>query len=148
MSGRGLTWSLLCLLAILLTRRNLDVVEVRGRSMMPTLRPGDRLLVMRAASVRVGDVVVAPDPRDRRRELIKRVSVADASGVTLRGDNAAASTDARMFGAIPAAMVHWRVVGRYWPLSRVGRVGRAPSAPVIEGGEPACAIPEAMIVGG
>lgn len=147
MSGRGLIWSLLGILAILLARRYVDVVEVRGRSMMPTLRPGDRLLVIRA-SARIGDVVVVLDPRDCSRELIKRVVAADASGVTLRGDNVAASTDARTFGAIPTTMVHWRVVGRYWPLSRVGRVGRPPSAPVIEGGEARLRLPEAMIAGG
>ena len=121
MTRRGLTWSLLSLLAILLARRYVDVVEVRGRSMMPTLRPGDRLLVIRA-SARIGDVVVALDPRDPGRELIKRVRAADASGVTLRGDNAAASTDARVFGVVEAKAVQWRAVGRYWPPDRVGRL--------------------------
>jgi len=121
MSGRGLIWSLLGFLAILLARRYVDVVEVRGRSMMPTLRPGDRLLVIRA-SARIGDVVVVLDPRDPGRELIKRVRAADASGVTLRGDNAAASTDARVFGTIQANAVQWRAVGRYWPPDRAGRM--------------------------
>ena len=112
--------------------------------MMPALLPGDRLLAVRLGP-RVGDVVLAPDPRDPRRELIKRVIRINRFGAILGGDNPAASTDARTFGAIPAAVIRWRVVGRYWPLRRVGRV---PSAPVIEGGEPACAFPEALIAGG
>lgn len=144
MSGRGLTWSLLCLLAILLTRRYLDVVEVRGRSMVPALRPGDRLVVVRARA-RVGDVVVASDPRDPGRELIKRVIAADAAGVTLRGDNAAASTDARVFGAVPASAIQWRAAVRYWPPNRAGRLPRRMI--MDEGGEAACTFPSALIAG-
>ena len=144
MSWRGLTWPLLIFLAILLARRYLDVVEVRGRSMAPTLQPGDRLLVLRA-SPRIGDVVVAPDPRDPARELIKRVMAGDASGVTLRGDNAAASTDARIFGAVPANAVHWRAVGRYWPPNRAGRL--PPRIILDVGGEAACTFPSALIAG-
>ncbi len=97
--------------------RRLDVVEVRGRSMEPSLWPGDRLLVVRAAP-RVGDVVLAPDPRAPDRELIKRVTRIDGDGVWLAGDNPARSTDARTFGALAAAEVRWRAVARYWPLRR------------------------------
>lgn len=102
-------------------RRWLDAVEVRGDSMAPTLLPGDRLLVMRAPP-RVGDVVLAPDPREPRRELIKRVARVDDRGIELRGDNPAASTDARTFGPIPSERVAWRVVLRTWPPGRAGRV--------------------------
>ncbi|MGH2381523.1 MAG: nickel-type superoxide dismutase maturation protease [Candidatus Limnocylindria bacterium] len=144
MRKRGLIWPLLAFLGALAARRWLDVVEVRGRSMLPTLQPGDRLLVLRASS-RLGDVVVTHDPREPDRELIKRVSAADASGVTLRGDNAAASTDARVFGAIPATRVQWRVIGRYWP---PGRAGRLPVRMIRdEGGESACTFPSALIAG-
>jgi nickel-type superoxide dismutase maturation protease len=100
--------------------RRLDVVEVRGRSMEPSLRPGDRLLVVRALP-RVGDVVLAADPRAPRRELIKRVTRIDADGVWLAGDSAQRSTDARSFGALAHSEVRWRAVGRYWPLRRPAR---------------------------
>lgn len=107
-------------LAALVARRWLDVVEVRGRSMAPALLPGDRLLVLRAPA-RIDDVVLAFDPRDPGRELIKRVTAVEDSGVTLHGDNPSASSDARTFGALPPSSVQWRAVLRYWPLRRVGR---------------------------
>ena len=130
MRPRGLAWPLLALAfsaALLAASRRLDVVEVRGRSMAPALRPGDRLIVARLP-VRVGDVVLAADPRQPGRELIKRVEAIDAQGITLRGDRPAASTDARTFGAIPADAVTWRAVARYWPIDRIGRVSNAPVA--------------------
>jgi nickel-type superoxide dismutase maturation protease len=144
----GLIGLLLTVAALLMARGRLDVVQVRGRSMAPALLPGDRLIVARIPA-RVGDIVLAHDPREPRRELIKRVTAIGAEGVVLRGDNAPASTDARMFGRLPAAAVAWRVVGRYWPADRIGRVPAQPSNPeaVEAGGEPACTFPEALIVG-
>lgn len=110
---------LLALAAVLATRGRLDVVEVRGRSMAPSLLPGDRLVVARLPP-RVGDVVLAQDPRQPRRELIKRVAAIDGRGVVLFGDNRDASIDARTFGVLPAEAVAWRVIGRYWPVRRLG----------------------------
>ena len=146
---RGRIGSLLLLGGLaMLARRTLDVVEVRGRSMAPTLLAGDLLLVVRIRP-RPGDVAVAHDPRDPRRELIKRVVRIDASGVHLRGDNPAFSTDARAFGALPPGAVTWRAALRYWPRPRMGRIPDAPVAlsHVDEGGEPACTFPEALIAG-
>ena len=144
----GYLISVLGLLAVVAARRRLDVVEVRGRSMSPSLLPGDRLLVVRARP-RPGDVVLAPDPRAPGRELVKRVDWVGASGIHLRGDNPAASTDARAFGAIPAAAIGWRAVARYWPLGRAGLIPAAPRLVLAaEGGEPACTVPEELIAGG
>ena len=124
---RGLIGPLVaCLAVVLIARRRLDVVEVRGRSMLPTLRPGDRLLALRLRRrPRPGEIVLAPDPRDPERELVKRVLTVDASGVTLRGDNPGVSTDARVFGAIAPDLVGWRLVARYWPVRRIGLIGDA-----------------------
>ena len=137
------------LVAALASRRLVDVVEVRGDSMSPALLPGDRLIVARLPP-RVGDVVLARDPRDPRRELIKRVARSGPAGITLRGDNLARSTDARTFGDMAPATVRWRAVWRYWPPDRAGSLGRAPAAVPLqatEGGEPACSFPEALIAG-
>ena len=148
MSPGGLVRLLAILLAVLAVRRTFDVVEVRGRSMAPTLQPGDRLLALRLRRpIRVGEIVLAADPRDPRRELIKRVASADQSGIHLRGDNPSASTDARTFGTLAASSIEWRVIGRYWPLGRIGLLAPRPATPVAldEGGEPACAFPEALV---
>jgi signal peptidase I len=146
--GRGLFGPLLLLFgAWLLLRERIDVVEVRGRSMAPTFLPGDRLLLVRVARPPgVGEVVVAPDPRDGERELIKRVAAVDAFGVTLRGDNPAFSTDARTFGTIDPASVRWRAVLRYWPRERIGPIPAAPDDSTT-GGESACALPDVLTAG-
>ena len=135
------------LLAIaLLARRRLDVVEVRGRSMAPMLLPGDRLLVVRTHHApRTGDVVLAPDPLEPGRELVKRVAGVGPGGMELRGDNVAASTDAR----VAPDRVRWRAVLCYWPPDRATtRLGRPlVLEPLDEGGEAACAFPEALVAG-
>ncbi len=144
MRPRALIWLALGVAAATAARRRLDVVEVRGRSMAPTLLPGDRLLVVRAGP-RLGDVVLAPDPGMPSRELIKRVASVDGDAVDLCGDNPVASTNAN----VATGNVRWRAVLRYWPPARAtARLGRAPRLdPIVEGGEPACAVPEALIAG-
>ncbi len=139
-------WALVVLL-ILLVRRLVDVVEVRGTSMYPTLLPGDRLLLVRQpGGPSVGQVVVAHDPRDASRELVKRVASVAARGIELRGDNPSRSTDGRTFGLVPAAAVRWRAVIRLWPRRRFGRLAPPPATDAA-GGEAACAFPEALIAG-
>ena len=125
---RGLVGPLIaCLAVALVARRVVDVVQVRGRSMLPTLRPGDRLVVLRShRSPRVGEVVLALDPRDAGRELVKRVAAVGTDGVTLHGDNPAFSTDGRTFGSLPPHAIRWRVVARCWPLRVAGRLPRRP----------------------
>lgn len=114
-------------------RRWFDVVEVQGGSMAPTLAAGDWLLIERRSYgrrlPRVGEVVLAPDPRDPARELIKRVAAVDdtAGTVELRGDAPEASTDSRAFGAVPIDTVRWRAVLRYWPMARRGPVPELPA---------------------
>ncbi|HEY7451400.1 MAG TPA: nickel-type superoxide dismutase maturation protease [Candidatus Limnocylindria bacterium] len=105
--------------------RELDAVIVDGRSMAPALEPGDRLLVeswsYRRRAPRPGEIVLAGDPRAPRREIVKRVAALQDDRVALRGD-AALSTDSRIFGPLPVAAIRWRVVVRYWPLSRIARL--------------------------
>jgi nickel-type superoxide dismutase maturation protease len=108
--------------AALVTR--LRRLEVSGHSMRPTLEPGDRLLLLRSRRARAGDLVVVPDPRQPARLVVKRVVVASGGGLTVRGDNPAASTDSRQFGTVPKASVWGRVVYRYGPDRRRGRIPR------------------------
>jgi nickel-type superoxide dismutase maturation protease len=142
--GRGLTAPLFLILGtaagITVGRRWLDVVEVRGGSMAPSLLPGDRLLVeSRSYEVRQplpGEVVLAADPREPGRELIKRVVSVDegVGSVELRGDAPSASTDSRDFGSLPLTAIRWRAVYRYWPPARVGRlIGATRPVPRVTG---------------
>jgi nickel-type superoxide dismutase maturation protease len=128
--GRSLSRPLFVLVSlaagITVGRRWLDVVEVRGGSMAPSLLPGDRLLVeshtYQARAPRPGELVLAVDPRTPERELIKRVLTVDAgaSSAELRGDAPEASTDSREFGAVSISAIRWRAVFRYWPPQRAG----------------------------
>lgn len=97
--------------------------------MAPTLQPGDWLLADPDAYAEsppvVGDLVLVPDPRDRSRLLVKRVSGtgADGSYLFVTGDSPEASTDSRAFGAVEATDIEGRPWFRYWPLRRWGRIG-------------------------
>jgi hypothetical protein len=122
MRPRALIWVFVAIAAVAAALRWLDVVEVRGGSMVPTLLPGDRLLVVRAHP-RLHDVVLARDLRQPTRELVKRVAATDRAGIALAGDNRSASTDA----IVDPAAVRWRAVLRTWPPRRVGRIPRAPN---------------------
>jgi phage repressor protein C with HTH and peptisase S24 domain len=88
--------------------------------MRPALEPGDRLLVLRAGPVRVGDVVAVDDPRAPDRAMLKRVAARGPSGLTVLGDNAAASTDSRVLGPLDPTAVRGRAFYRYFPDSRRG----------------------------
>ena len=96
-------------------------VAVTGESMSPTLGPGDRLLVMRRFRPRPGQVVTLVDPRSGR-VIVKRVASVSVAGVEVTGDNPEASTDSRVFGNVPAGALRGRVVYRYFPESRRGRL--------------------------
>ncbi len=101
--------------------RGLSRVQVEGDSMLPTLVPGDRLVVVRRRRPRPGDLVTVPDPRRPRRVMVKRVTEVTPEGVVVRGDNPHASTDSRLFGPVPAPSIRGRVVYRYFPEHRRGR---------------------------
>jgi len=94
-------------------------VVVTGESMLPTLRPGDCLLVSARARVAVGDVVVAHRPGDARLLLVKRVVRHEDAGWWLLSDNAEAGLDdSRAFGVLPDACVVGKVLLRYYPWRR------------------------------
>jgi len=101
--------------------RRVSRVEVMGDSMRPTLEPGDRVVLSRIRRARTGDLVAVTDPRQPQRLVVKRVVDVSSTGLTVLGDNPAASTDSRVFGPVPADTVRGRVVYRYHPAARRGR---------------------------
>lgn len=91
-------------------------MAVAGHSMAPTLREGDWLLYVRLGRApRAGDVVVARDPREPERWLIKRVRGVEGDAISLAGD--VPGHDA---GPVRRDAIMGRAVLRYWPLRRVG----------------------------
>lgn len=110
-------------------RPALRTFEVTGESMLPTLCPGDWLLVRTAprtrARVRPGDVVVARHPGEPDRLIVKRITGRTADGWWLESDNqrAAGRQDSWDFDAVPDRLIVGRVVGRYRPLRRWALAG-------------------------
>jgi nickel-type superoxide dismutase maturation protease len=105
-----------------LVGRYFERVEVSGLSMAPVLQPGDRLLLRRTRSVRPGDIVAAPDPRQPARPVLKRVADVNQEGVFLLGDNPEHSTDSRQFGPVPIRSVRGKAIYRYAPPGRAGKL--------------------------
>jgi nickel-type superoxide dismutase maturation protease len=109
--------------AVLLASRAFTV-EVSGRSMMPTLEPGDWLLAVRAGRVELGNVVVVRHPR-RDLEMVKRVAGVPGErdlGPDLYlvvGDNPGESTDGLEFGPVRRSSIVGVVVARYHPRPRL-----------------------------
>ena len=85
---------------------------VSGLSMIPTLAPGERLLVRTDGPTVIGDIVVF----ERVGQFeVKRILRIEADGIFAQGDNDLVSTDSRTYGLIP----HDNVIGvatyRLWP---------------------------------
>ena len=97
-------------------------VVVEGPSMEPTLATGDRLVAARGRAARVGDVVAVRRPGGDRRLMVKRVVAVRGDKVVVAGDNPARSTDSRSFGPVRRREILGRVVYRYAPEGRTGRV--------------------------
>ncbi|MEX0801567.1 MAG: signal peptidase I [Dehalococcoidia bacterium] len=124
------------LLAFLTARR----VVVRGPSMSPALLPGERVLVDRLAyrdeAPRRGDIVLAADPRQPRRRIVKRIAGGPGERVEidgrtwalgddewlLLGDAPEMSTDGRDFGPVGREAILGRAWMVYWPPRAVRRL--------------------------
>ena len=94
-------------------------VLVEGPSMLPTLHPGDCLLVRRPRRVRPGSVVVARFPSRPDLRVVKRAVRPVGDLWWVEGDNPAVTDDSRRYGAAEVLGV---VALRYWPLRRSSRV--------------------------
>jgi hypothetical protein len=95
---------------------------VRGQSMEPTLRDGDRLLVRYGAPVRPGLLVLAKLPG--RPLAVKRAVLRDGHGWWVERDNPHVGVDSWLLGTVPESDIRAVVVRRVWPLVRRRRRGR------------------------
>ncbi|RKN06498.1 nickel-type superoxide dismutase maturation protease [Streptomyces radicis] len=102
----------------------LGLAEVYNPSMLPTLRPGDRLLLSYGARVRPGDVVVLCHPFQHDLLIVKRAVERRGGGWWVVGDNPEVTNDSREFGAVPDDLVRARALLRL----------RSPRAPRPGGG--------------
>jgi nickel-type superoxide dismutase maturation protease len=94
----------------------LGMAVVRGESMLPTLRPGDRLLVRYRRTPSAGDVVVA---RFADGTLtVKRAAERRGRGWWLLSDNPERGVDSRHRGPVRDDDVLAVVLGRIWPRPR------------------------------
>jgi SOS-response transcriptional repressor LexA len=91
-------------------------VVVRGRSMEPTLRDGDHLLVRWGGRPRPGLLVVVRWPG--RPMSVKRAALLADDGWYVERDNAAEGVDSWQVGAVPPADVLGTVLTRLWPIRR------------------------------
>lgn len=94
----------------------LGLAVVRGRSMLPTLREGDRLLVVHGASPRLGRLAVVRLPDGVL--AVKRVTRREPGGWWVERDNPAEGVDSWTLGAVPEPDVVARVLVRLWPRPR------------------------------
>lgn len=103
----------------------LGFAVVRGVSMEPTLRAGDRLLLVHGARPRVGGLaVVRLSPGV---VAVKRVVRREEGGWWVERDNPRAGVDSWSVGAVPDHDVVARVLCRLWPVARCG--GRSSRRP-------------------
>ena len=111
-------------------RPPLGLAIVRGRSMLPTLAEGDRLLVhyrgpaRSGRPLRPGRLVVCLPPA--RPVAVKRLGASHGGDWRVDSDNPAEGSDSRTFGPLPDAAIIAAVVCRVWP--RPSLLRRSPSA--------------------
>lgn len=122
------------LVALLVLRRRYVVAHVRGHSMSPTFRDGERVVATRRRHYRAGDVIVFRPPAGPATDVawrIKRIAavagdpvpawlatdhaVVPAGRVVVTGDNTGHSADSRQLGYIDLAGVAGAVAHRPAP---------------------------------
>ena len=90
---------------------------VAGLSMIPTLAPGERLLVRYDGPIILGDLVVF---KHAGQIDVKRIERIEAAGIFVLSDNDVVSTYSLNYGLIAHQDVLGTIVMRIWP--KPGRI--------------------------
>jgi nickel-type superoxide dismutase maturation protease len=90
--------------------KRIGLADVYNPSMVPTLRPGDRLVVRYGSAVRPGAVVVLRHPFQHDLLIVKRAVERRPGGWWVVGDNPQVRNDSREFGPVPDDLL----VARAW----------------------------------
>jgi Peptidase S24-like len=98
--------------------RRLGIAVVRGRSMLPTLRAGDRVLVRYGAAPRPGRIAVVQLP-GRDGLSVKRIGWAESGGWFIERDNPAEGVDSWQVGPVLSEAVVAVALLRVWPRPRM-----------------------------
>lgn len=122
--GAALVFAAVSGVVVFFTRGRLMRIAVHGHSMAPTLHDGDWLVAATRGRFRSGDIVVARDPRQRERLIVKRIADVEAdSEIVLESDHPAHAGE--LIGPVHASDVLATVTLVYWPWRRIRRVQRA-----------------------
>lgn len=91
--------------------KRIGLAEVYNPSMLPVLRPGDRLVVKYGSHARPGAVMVLRHPLQHDLLIVKRaVERRPGGGWWVVGDNPRVRNDSREFGVVPDELM----VARAW----------------------------------
>jgi nickel-type superoxide dismutase maturation protease len=107
--------------------KRIGLAEVYNPSMLPTLRPGDRLVLKYGSRVRPGAVVVVRHPLQHDLLIVKRAVERRPGGWWVVGDNPQVRNDSREFGPVPDDLV----VARAWVRLRPPRGPQRSLRPVL-----------------
>lgn len=107
--------------------KRIGLAEVYNPSMLPTLRPGDRLVVKYGSRVRPGAVVLLRHPLQHDLLIVKRAVERRSGGWWVVGDNPQVRNDSREFGAVPDDLM----VARAWVRLRPPRGPQRSLPPVL-----------------
>ena len=94
-----------------------QIAVVSGLSMIPTLAPGERLVVRHGGPIVLGDIVVF---KHESQFDVKRILHIEIEGVFVQGDNELVSDYSPKYGLIPFDDVLGTVTYRLWP--KPGRI--------------------------
>lgn len=86
---------------------NVNIFNIEGESMQPTLFNGDKVLVQTNCDVEVGDIVII---EFQEEYLIKRITSIKDDSIYIEGDNQDNSFDSNDFGWINISQVYGKVI--------------------------------------